>query len=253
VILIVSPNARERVALVAVCETRGWVANECDSIGALARRLRRAEPKVILCRQRLVDGFSDDVIAAVKEARLRHPPKIVVLANATLSSSMEARQISLGADLVQRDPVRIEVLTEYLAKFRSGATPGPVSAKSRPAPAVAFAGAVVQPLERTARRGNEVIALSPREVQLVELLAQCPDSVVTYEVLYSEILGRKFRGETSNMRVLLGMLDGSYRSLGLALRKWVEVIPKSGYRYWTAGVPASLPQRPPRDPRPVSR
>jgi DNA-binding response OmpR family regulator len=253
VILVVSPNTRERIALVAVCESRGWVANECDSIGALTRRLRRSEPKVILCRQRLLDGFSDDVIAAVRQARFRHAPKIVVLASATLSSAMEARQISLGADLVQRDPVRIEVLAEYLAKFQSSATPAQASADSRPAPAVEFAGALVQPLERTARRGGDVIALSPREVQLVELLAQSPNSVVTYEVLYSEILGRKFRGETSNMRVLLGMLDGSYRSLGLALRKWVEVIPKSGYRYWTAGVPASLPQRPQRDPRSVSR
>jgi hypothetical protein len=50
-------------------------------------------------------------------------------------------------------------------------------------------------------------------------------------MLYSEILGRRFAGETSNMRVLLGKLGKTTAKVGLDVRQWVEVIPKLGYRY----------------------
>jgi DNA-binding response OmpR family regulator len=70
-----------------------------------------------------------------------------------------------------------------------------------------------------------------REVELLEILVACPDKVVTYQTLYSEILGRHFRGETANMRVLLGKLTQSFATLGCALRDWIDVIPKGGYRY----------------------
>ena len=59
--------------------------------------------------------------------------------------------------------------------------------------------------------------------------------------------GRRFRGDTSNLRVLLGKLTASAVSLGISLQKWVEVIPKLGYRYRrprSGGMRLVKPRRP---------
>jgi DNA-binding response OmpR family regulator len=135
---------------------------------------------------------------------------------------------------LHRDPVRSEVLVEYLAKFRGHPLPlaqAPGSSDQRP---VSFAGAEVQLIDRVARRGGKTLYLTQREAELVEMLVACPDHVVTYQTLYSEILGRRFRGETANMRVLLGKLTQTFATIGCHLRDWIDVIPKAGYRYRTA-------------------
>src|SRR5207248_2324593 len=94
-----------------------------------------------------------------------------------------------------------------------------------------FAGAAVDPIERTASGGARRVPLTPREVQLIELLVDAAGEVVSYETLYHEILGRKFVGDTSNMRVLLGKLDLSFRAMDISIRRYIDVIPKTGYRY----------------------
>jgi DNA-binding winged helix-turn-helix (wHTH) protein len=73
--------------------------------------------------------------------------------------------------------------------------------------------------------------ITPREALLLELLIRAEPEVVSYETLYNEILGRKFRGDTSNMRVLLAKLSISARAVGITLRSHINVIPKTGYRY----------------------
>jgi DNA-binding response OmpR family regulator len=228
---IVSSHPGERRAFVALCASRDWVSLECDSFHAFRRALRQTPPKVVVTRQRLADGYSDDVIATLADAALLPTTKVVVLLAASGTSAQEARQVTLGADLVHRDPVRTDVLLEYIARYR--ATPAPVE-RERAGPAAEsfpFLGATVQSMERTIRYRGRSATLTPRQVELIELLVGAPSQVLTYQTLYSEILGRKFRGDTSNMRVLLGKLDATLRPVGLHLRRHVEVIPKTGYRY----------------------
>jgi len=227
-IAIVSSAARERVALVALCESRGWPALEYDCVRALTRSLRRATLRVVVARQKLMDGYSDDVLANLRTAGQLPATKVIVLIGAGAASAVEARQLALGADCVQRDPVRINVLVEYLAKYY--ASPARSSA-AKPADTMTFAGAQVHPAERTFSHGGKIAQLTQREIELVELFVESNGGVLTYETLYSEILGRRFRGDTSNMRVLLGKLTASAASLGIPLRNWIEVIPKTGYRY----------------------
>jgi DNA-binding response OmpR family regulator len=152
-------------------------------------------------------------------------------------SRLEARLLDLGADTVLRDPLRVEVLLAYVAKYERATprcpTPGP-----RAAPGfVPFAGGQFHPTARIFRRGRNSVHLTRREAQLAELLGGAPGEVVTYESMYAEILHRLFEGDTSNMRVLLRKLDQSLVRAGVRLRDWVEVIPKSGYRYRAATPP----------------
>lgn len=230
-ILIVAPDARERAAFARLCESHNMPALECDTVRAFARALRRNRTRVVLTRQKLSDGYSDDVIALLTAARLQPAAKVIVLAAAGSSSAAEARQIALGADCVLRDPVRTDVLLAYLVKYDRTIGRVPGRAKSRSAKKISFAGAVLQPAERVLRCGQQTAQLTPREVELIELLLHSRGEIVTYDALYSEILGRPFRGDTSNMRVLLGKLGISAARVGIILRQWIEVIPKTGYRY----------------------
>lgn len=235
-IAIVSSSAPERAALVSLCESRHWASVACDSVRAAERSLRSIRPHVVLTRHRLADGYSDDVMAELNRAGLLTAVKIIVLIESGAYAAQAARQVALGADSVHRDPVRADVLVEYLARYRlagqSAARSAMPIAASQP---FQFAGASIQSLDRTLTHGRRGATLTPREVQLAEFLAASRGAVVTYPQLYSEILGTNFRGDTSNMRVLLGKLTTSFRSVGLRLRDFVEVIPKTGYRYQPAG------------------
>ena len=229
-IAIVSPFTHERAAFAALCGSRGWITTECDSVRAFKRALLRVRPRIVLTRRRLGDGFSDDVIAALAEADASSA-RVVVLMGANTPSAVEARQVALGVDCVQRDPVRTDVLVEYLEKYRQASEPARNGTARIVLKPFAFAGATVDPVGRQLRRGKKAGHLTPHEVDLVELLVQSEGGILTYETLYSDILGRRFRGDTSNMRVLLGKLTASTRAAGVPLREWVEVVPKIGYRY----------------------
>jgi DNA-binding response OmpR family regulator len=232
VIAIVSPAAPERAALAALCASRGWVTAECDSLRALRQLLGRVRPRIVLTRRRLGDGFSDDVMSALAAVGQLATVKVIVLVAASTPAAVEARQVALGADCVQRDPVRTDVLVEFLAKYQQQAPRlrrvAPLAVVPKP---FQVAGARIDPVARRIWRGKKTVHLTPHEVALAELLAESRGGLVAYETLFSEILGRRFRGDTSSMRVLLGKLAASAKSVGVALRDSVEVIPKLGYRY----------------------
>jgi DNA-binding response OmpR family regulator len=221
-ILLIDSAEREGSVLAELCAGRGWVTEACATVAAARRRIPRLRPRVAVVRRTLRDGLAEEVLAALSEARCRR----LVLVPAGTSGAVEARLVALGADCVLREPVRIEVLLAYLERFR-----GEPSLAARHGPTrLAFAGGRLDPADRTLRRGARRTTLAPREAQLAELLARSPAEVVAYEVLYAEILGRPFRGDTGNLRVLLGKLCAAAARAGVDARAWIEVIPKSGYR-----------------------
>jgi DNA-binding response OmpR family regulator len=228
VIAIVSSSVQERSAFANLCEHHGWNAIACSSVRTIRRQLAHGIPKVMLVRHQLEDGYADDVIAALADISSTPATMIIVLLAAVASASTEVRLLEIGADCVQRDPIRSDVVLAYVAKYiRVSSTNRPIVSSSD----IHFAGARLNPLERTLRLRDVIVALTPREVTLIEFLAESSDRIVTYESLYHEVLGRRFRGDTSNMRVLLGKLGSSIKPLGLVLQDHVEVIPKTGYRY----------------------
>lgn len=231
VIAIASSSATERDALVALCEAQGWVTIECHSVRATLRTLRRHRPRVIVARHRLEDGYSDDIIAAMPISAGSMAARLIILLEAGIPSSIEVRQVALGADCVLRNPIRTDVLAAYIARYQKAA-PSSLTPPARSEPSrIEFCGGLFAPMERTLQHGEKRVSLTPREAMLIEILTQSTGAVASYERLYGEILGRRFRGDTSNMRVLLGKLATSCHSVGISMRPHVQVIPKTGYRY----------------------
>lgn len=240
-IAIVSSNAAERAAFESICASRSWASIGCGSVRAAKQALRSIRPKVVVTRHRLDDGYSDDIIRELCRAGLQPAVKVIVLLEPAAYSRHAPRQVALGADSVLHDPVRSDLIVAFLARYRVAAQSA-VRHAMRPAigQPFAFAGAQVQPLDRLLLHGRRRARLTPREVQLTECLADSPGAVVGYAELYSEVLASNYRGDTSNLRVLLGKLAASYNSVGLTLRDFIEVIPKTGYRYRP---PAQRPAR----------
>jgi DNA-binding response OmpR family regulator len=230
-IAIVS-SERECSAYASLCESRRWACAECGSLRAFRKLIRHTRVHVVVVRHHLTDGYSDDVIAALAEARQPASTRVFVLLPSTGSSAVEARQVKLGAHCVLRDPVRTEVLLEYLDKYRHAtAGPPPSGTSQKAVTSFTFANAQVHPAERQLRCRGKVVRVSPREIELMETLCASAGEVVSYHNLYGEIFGQRFQSNTSNLRVLLSLLDNSARKAGISLRRWVEVIPKVGYRY----------------------
>ncbi len=179
----------------------------------------------MLTRGKLVDGFCDQLLCASPSGAR----KIALIAAGT-ASAVEARLVSLGADCVLRDPVRTDVLTEYLAKYVSRLTE---SKTAHPTPPKQFLldGLTVEVVDRQLHGKTGCVKLTPREVALAQLLVEAEGEVISYETLYHELLGRRFKGDTSNMRVLLSKLIISAQKIGTNLRQRIDVIPKTGYRY----------------------
>jgi DNA-binding response OmpR family regulator len=124
----------------------------------------------------------------------------------------------------------MEVLMEYLAKYRAEVRSMTGATTDAP-PTYDFAGARVVPHEHRLVRMNQSIHLAPQEVELLRLLSRSVGKVVPYPVLYAELFNQRFTGDTANCRVLLGKVASSFRRLGINLRAFVQVVPKSGYLY----------------------
>ena len=228
-ILVLSSTPRERAALIALAESAGWMVAGADSLREARRILRRQEVRTVVARHTLVDGYADHLAREFATADRGRPSRLIMLASPGMPATEEARQVTLGADCVLRDPVRSEVLLAYLARYlrRDESERGPAARRPN---RLVFAGGELTPDDRTLRLGGRLRTLTPREAGLAEALATRPGEVATYETLYAEVLERRFRGDTSNLRVLLGKLAASCAAIGADLRAWVEVIPKSGYR-----------------------
>lgn len=232
-IAIVSTNSRERAALESLIQSRGLPAVECDSLRAFRRLLHEVPLKVVVTRHRLGEAFSDDVMAALIASGQFADAQMIVLLEAGSSSALEARQVEMGASTVLRDPIRTEVLLAYLDKYWSQSASSRLAARHSMSPhgSFEFAGGRVFPVERKITRGTASIRVTPRELALITFLFEGRGQVVTYQTLYTEMLGRRFRGDNGNLRVLLAKLVESYQKLRVPLRRHIEVIPKTGYRY----------------------
>jgi DNA-binding response OmpR family regulator len=238
VIIVVSSSPREARALVALAGKHPCAIYSCASIAQLKAQLRKLPPSVVLTRASLADGYCDDVMSLLTGAGFLPGTKVIVLIEADCTPREEARQLALGADCVLRDPLRPEVLLEYIAKFirvaRATRIPSQLPPDQFP-----LAGAIFLPGQQTLSRGNQSIHVSPMEIALARLLAGSPGKVQTYQLLYSELFNRSFPGDSANLRVLLGKLAASYRKLGINLRATIQVLPKVGYCYQPRGLARS--------------
>lgn len=236
-ILIASNSAREADLLVNLCEQKHWSAYGCTSVREFVPLLEKNQPHVVMIRDRFEDGYSDDILAEVRNITTFQRPYIIVLMGPERKASKDARQVALGADCILHDPLPLEILFTYLSKYRTRAPSSPP--KEEASISFSLGDVTVFPQEHRISRRNKTVHVAPQEVALLRLFVRRPGTVIPYPVLYHDLFGRRFSGDTTNCRVLLGKVAASFRELRVNLRTFIEVIPKSGYRYRAEGGIAS--------------
>jgi two-component system KDP operon response regulator KdpE len=135
--------------------------------------------------------------AVVERVRTWSTVPIIVL-SVTSNEETKVRLLELGADDYVVKPFGMaELLARAKAALRrraQGASPQPV----------VHAGPLAIDLaDRVVRRAGELVALTPKEYRLVQVLAQHLGKVVTHEHLLREIWGRAHSEDHHYLRILV--------------------------------------------------
>ncbi len=110
----------------------------------------------------------------------------------------EAEALDTGADDFLSKPFSFVVLMARLRALARRSGPRP--------PALSVGDLVPDPLTRRCRRGDVALALTARELALLEALLRRPGEVVAKQELLAEVWGGDFEGDVNVVEVYVGYL-----------------------------------------------
>ncbi|WP_395017107.1 response regulator [Dongia sp.] len=175
----------------------GFAVIEAETGAEALKRAAADAPEIILLDLGLPDMDGKDVIKALRE--WSEIPIIVLSARAREAEKIEA--LDLGADDYVNKPFGIgELLARLRAALRhrlrqQGATP------------VVKAGDLkIDIARRKVTRGEAEIHLTPKEFDLLRLLAQNAGKVVTHRQLLQAVWGPAHLEDTAYLRVFIGQV-----------------------------------------------
>lgn len=171
---------------------------ECVEDGASAIRMAATwGPDVILLDLGLPDIDGKEVVRAVR-AWSKMP---IIVLSARDRESEKIAALDLGADDYVNKPFGVgELLARLRAALRHAAE------RDGEAPVVATGGLVVDTLRRIVTRDGERVHLTPKEYDLLHVLARNVGKVVTQKMLTSAIWGASLTADPQYLRVLVSQL-----------------------------------------------
>jgi len=174
--------------------------HEVESVEDGASAIRRAAtwgPDVILLDLGLPDMDGKEVIRAIRE--WSKTPIVILSARDRESEKIAA--LDLGADDYVNKPFGVgELLARLRAALRHAA------AADGEETAVATGGLVVDTVRRLVSRDGERIHLTPKEYDLLHVLARNVGKVVTQKHLLSAVWGASLSADAQYLRVLVSQL-----------------------------------------------
>ena len=182
-----------KVALVAA----GHGVLTAESGSAALRLIATASPDIILLDLGLPDMDGKDVLRAIRQ--FSNAPVIVVSARDREAEKIEA--LDLGADDYVEKPFAIG---ELLARLRAALRHAGKDA--RPVSRVEIDGLVIDADKRLVSRQGNSIKLTPKEFDLLVLLAKFAGRVVTHKQILAAVWGAAHTDDTQYLRVFIGQL-----------------------------------------------
>lgn len=170
----------------------------CVEDGASAIRMAATwGPDVILLDLGLPDIDGKEVIRAIRE--WSKTPIVILSARDRESEKIAA--LDLGADDYVNKPFGVgELLARLRTALRHAAT------REGEAVTVTTGGLVIDTLRRLVTRGDERIHLTPKEYDLLHVLARSVGKVVTQKHLLSAVWGASLSADAQYLRVLVSQL-----------------------------------------------
>lgn len=171
---------------------------ECVEDGASAiRRVATWGPDLILLDLGLPDMDGKEVVRSIRE--WSKTPIVVLSARDQESEKIAA--LDLGADDYVNKPFGVgELLARLRAALRHAAQ------RDGEVPVVTTGGLVVDTVRRIVTRDGERVHLTPKEYDLLHVLARNVGKVVTQKMLTSAIWGGSLTADAQYLRVLVSQL-----------------------------------------------
>lgn len=195
-ILVVEDDASLRRSLEVTLKAAGYVAVGVGTLSDARRMRAHYKPQAILLDLGLPDGDGLDFIGAVRAEDLT---PIVVL-TARDAEALKVRALDAGADDYVTKPFGLE---ELLARLRAALRHAVQSAGS--APVVRTGPLEIDLGGRIVRRDGREIELSPKEFEILALLAARLGKVVRHQELLKTGWGSE-RADIQYLRVYVGQL-----------------------------------------------
>lgn len=195
-ILVVEDDASLRRSLEVTLKAAGYVAVGVGTLSDARRMRAHYKPQAILLDLGLPDGDGLDFIGAVRAEDLT---PIVVL-TARDAEALKVRALDAGADDYVTKPFGLE---ELLARLRAALRHAVQSAGS--APVVRTGPLEIDLGGRIVRRDGREIELSPKEFEILALLAARLGKVVRHQELLKTVWGSE-RADIQYLRVYVGQL-----------------------------------------------
>src|SRR5262245_5006491 len=192
-VLVVEDDARIRKTLEINLRARDYEV-DLASTGEQALQLAaRHHPDVVILDLGLpaMDGLD-----VVRGLRGWTPVPIVVL-SARGSEAAKVEALDLGADDYLTKPFGMDELFARLrAAMRRAVLPDGQAVVDTPDFTIDFTA-------KEARRGDEIVRLTPTQWHIVEVLVRNAGRLVTYEQLLQEVWGPSYGSETNYLRVFM--------------------------------------------------
>jgi two-component system OmpR family response regulator len=182
----------------------------------------RERPYAAVVLDILLPGMNGyEVCRTLRDAGVWTP---VLMLTAKTGEYDEAEALDIGADDFLSKPFSFVVL---VARLRALARRG-----AAPRPRILTAGdLVLDPVTRSCHRGDDAVALTPRELALLAALLRRPGEVVPKRDLLREVWGDDFDGDANVVEVYMGYLR---RKVDAPFgRRSLQTVRGAGYRVTT--------------------
>ncbi len=196
-ILVVDDEPQIQRFLRPALSAAGYDVVEAGTGQDALRSLATAAPDVMILDLGLPDMDGKDVIANVRG--WSEIPIIILSARGHESEKIAA--LDLGADDYIEKPFGIGELT---ARIRTALRH--VDRTEVAAPAIVADGLLIDSVKRLVTRGGEPIRLTPKEYDLLLLLARHAGRVVTHRTLLTSVWGPAHGEDLHYLRVFIGQL-----------------------------------------------
>ena len=203
-VLAVEDDNALRRSLVLTLKAAGYQVVEAERVDAGMRAIAHHRPDLILLDLGLPDGEGFDLIAKVRESALT--PIVVISARDAESSKVAA--LDAGADDYVTKPFGVD---ELLARVRAALRHGVQSGGSPPV--VRTGGLDIDLGGRVVRREGEEIDLTPKEYEILALLASNLGKVVRHRDMLKTVWGSD-HADIQYLRVYVGQLRAKLGAAG---------------------------------------
>jgi two-component system KDP operon response regulator KdpE len=224
-VLIVDDEPSILATMVPLLRSRGYDVATAMSGRACLESVERIDPDLIILDLGLPDMDGAEVCRVLKDGR--STPVIVLSARGAEPVKVDA--LDAGADDYVTKPFGTE---ELLARIRVALR----RIDSPPAGAgpIVRRDLVIDRDRHSVSRGDEKIRLTPKEFELLMLLAQHPGRVLTHRTILKAIWGPHAVDQPEHLRVLLGSLRRKLEP-DPSRPRYIVTEPWVGYRFADPG------------------